>query len=294
MLWAILAVMSAIVYAVSNIIDRFQVTKQFKRHFNLIAITVVVSGVISLALIPFSSYSGLGTMQIVLGFITGALVIPTLLMYYKALKIEEVSTVVGIWAVEPIFVLVLAFVFLGESFGPLKYAGVFLITIGAVLLQLRVTKARFGMAFWLMLGAAVFEAVEIILLKYLLGFAGFTTIFSLTRFGMFAIGLPILILSIGDITKVIKKKGLQPLGMAVVGEILGISAAFLFVVAISVGYATLVTALAYTQPLFVLVMAALVGYFFPKIIDERVSRKLLAQRLISMALIIIGGIIVAL
>ncbi|MDE1833305.1 MAG: DMT family transporter [Candidatus Micrarchaeota archaeon] len=293
MLWAMLVLLSAFLYAASNIVDRFQVTKQFGKHFSLLGITVVISGIMSLALFPLSDYHAMGLAQLGVGLLIGAMAVASLLMYYKALKIEEVSTVIGIWAVEPIFVLVLAYLFLGEAFGPLRYAGVFMITVGAMLLQFRVTKARFGAAFWLMLGAGVFEAIEIILLKYLLSFGGFTTVFSLTRLGIFLFGLPVLALSLRDIRSVVGKRGLAPLGIAGFGELLGVSGAFLFVVAISLGYATLVTALAYTQPLFVLALASLAAYFYPKIIEERVNRKLLIARGVSIALIILGSIAVA-
>ncbi|MDE1811148.1 MAG: DMT family transporter [Candidatus Micrarchaeota archaeon] len=293
MLWAVLVLLSAFLYAASNIVDRFQVTKQFGKHFSLLGITVVISGIMSLALFPLSDYHSMGLVQVGVGLLIGALAVVSLLMYYKALKIEEVSTVVGIWAVEPIFVLILAYIFLGEAFGPLKYAGVFMITIGAMLLQFKVTKARFGTAFWLMLGAGIFEAIEIILLKYLLAFGGFTTVFSLTRLGIFLFGLPVLALSLRDIRSVVRTRGVTPLGIAGFGELLSISGAFLFVVAISLGYATLVTALAYTQPLFVLALASLAAYFYPKIIEERVNRKLLIARGVSIALIILGSIAVA-
>ncbi len=67
------------------------------------------------------------------GFISGFL---GLLLYYKAIKVGEVSVVAPIVASSPLWASLLAFVLLGESFSLMKVAGALLVVSGVIMLTL--------------------------------------------------------------------------------------------------------------------------------------------------------------
>ncbi len=65
------------------------------------------------------------------GFISGFL---GLLLYYKAIKVGEVSVVAPIVASSPLWASLLAFLLLGESFSLLKLLGTVLVVLGVILI----------------------------------------------------------------------------------------------------------------------------------------------------------------
>lgn len=67
------------------------------------------------------------------GFISGFL---GLLLYYKAIKVGEVSVVAPIVASSPLWASLLAFLLLGESFSLMKVAGALLVVSGVIMLTL--------------------------------------------------------------------------------------------------------------------------------------------------------------
>ncbi len=65
------------------------------------------------------------------GFVSGFL---GLLLYYKAIKVGEVSVVAPIVASSPLWASLFAFVLLGESFTTLKLIGTILVVVGVALI----------------------------------------------------------------------------------------------------------------------------------------------------------------
>lgn len=67
------------------------------------------------------------------GFVSGFL---GLLLYYKAIKVGEVSVVAPIVASSPLWASLFAFVLFGESFSFVKVAGTVLVVAGVILITL--------------------------------------------------------------------------------------------------------------------------------------------------------------
>jgi len=59
-----------------------------------------------------------------------------LLLYYKAIKIGEVSVVAPVAATSPLWASLLAFLMLGESFSLLKLVGSLLVVLGVILITI--------------------------------------------------------------------------------------------------------------------------------------------------------------
>ncbi len=67
------------------------------------------------------------------GFVSGFL---GLLLYYKAIKMGEVSVVAPIVASSPLWASLFAVLLLGESFSLLKFIGTILVVVGVILITL--------------------------------------------------------------------------------------------------------------------------------------------------------------
>jgi drug/metabolite transporter (DMT)-like permease len=192
----------------------------------------------------------------------------------------------------PLFVLILAAIFLGEFFTPLKYIGILLLIIGAVLISSKGLKFSLGKAFWLMIASALCISASSVITKYLLGFSDFWTIFAYTRIGAGICLIPVLYFGLSHMRSDVKVHGRRVIGSICLSDILTVVGSLLTTFAISVGSVTLVNALASVQPFFVLAFAVALSIFYPKILKEEIGRSAVALKLIAIAMMFAGVILI--
>ncbi|MFH1752314.1 MAG: EamA family transporter [archaeon] len=290
-MWALLAISSAFLWASSNTIDKYVVSKLVRNPFFPVTVAGILGLVSALIIFFFQGFAYLSIFHIILAFVAGAFIISSFTFYFKALQIEELSTVIPLYYLGPVFITILAAIFLGEIFTPIKYLGITFLIIGAILISsARKLKLNFGKGFWLMILAATTWAIEAIIIKYLLNFADFWTIFSYIKIGMFLTIIPIIFLILPDIKQLIKQKTWKAFGFMGIAESIGITGDFISVTAMSIGFVSLVTSLTATQPFFVLAFAIILSLFFPKILKEEIGRKTILLKIIAIILIVAGAI----
>ena len=215
------------------------------------------------------------------------------LFYFKAVKIEEVSRVVPLFKLSPLFILIFATIFLGEVFTPITYIGILLLVSGAFLISSRnLSSFKLEKPFWFMILSVLFLTFNQIITKYLLGYADFWTIFSWTRIGTFLATIPILMVYFPQFRDVFSKHGNKAVSVITFSQILSLLGIFFITIAVSDGYVTLANALSSTQPIFVLIFATIIGLFYPKFIKEEVSKKQVLQKFIAIILLFIGVILI--
>lgn len=275
MLWAVLAISAALIWAVVNIIDKFVVSKLVKNPL----VPLIFLGIAYLSLT-----------NILLALFVGVFYMITSMFYFKALSIEEASRINPLFFVSSIYILFLAAIFLGEKLSLSNYIGVFLLVGGAVLISLKsITNIGLGRAFWYMMLADIFLAVSSILTKYLLGFTDYWTIFSYSRLGCLIILVPILFYTFSDLVESVKKNGVKLVSLVSTNEILNVFAVLLLVAATSLGSVTLVSAFTALQPFFVLSIAVFLSIFFPHIIKEVVTKRIILIKLVAILILFVGA-----
>jgi hypothetical protein len=70
-------------------------------------------------------------------------------------------------------------------------------------------------------------------------------------------------------------------------------AIFIFTIATSLGPVTLVNSIGALQPLFVLMMTLLFSMFLPHIMKEEIDRHTIFMKVIAIALLIVGSVLVS-
>jgi len=214
--------------------------------------------------------------------------------YFKAVKIEEISRIIPFFYLSPLFILILASIFLGEIFAPIKYLGIFFLVIGVFLISLKkITKISFGKAFWLMILSSFSLAINQVITKYLLGFADFWTIFSWTRIGTIVALIPVYFVCFPDLLSTVKEHGKKVISIISLNESLNVVGVIFITVAASIGYITLVNFLSSIQALFVLIFAVFLSIFYPKILKEEVGKSTVLLKLIAIILMFVGAILVS-
>jgi len=228
---------------------------------------------------------------IVAGFIHTSYVYP----YYRSLVFEEVSRVVPLWQLTPIFVLILARIFLGEILSITDYIAFILIVIGALFFSIkREQKFSLSNALYLMLISSVLVAIFTILAKYAFTIEDLFSAFLYIQMGI-VLSFVILFAKkeyrgrfLHTFTSIPRFACLVAILDVAVGYVS--FAAYSF--AISLGPVTLVSVVYAVQPVYVLLAATVVGIKYKSLIRERVTRWTFTQKLLGVVLIFVGIYIV--
>lgn len=294
MSWILFSILAALTWAVVNTIDKYILTKWVEKPIVPVMILGVIGLIASIVVYFINGFSELSYINILMAFVAGVFYILMILFYFKAVKIEEISRVIPLFYLTPLFILILASIFLGEFFMPVKYLGIILLIIGAFLISThKITKISLGKAFWLMIISCLFLSGNYVITKYLLKFADFWTIFSWTRIGIFIALIPVYFISYPDLLSTVNEHGKKVVVVISISQILNVIGVLFITIAASYGYITLVNALSSVQPLFVLLFAVLLSIFYPGIIKEEIGKTTLLLKSIAIILMFAGAILIS-
>lgn len=289
MSWLSLALLAAFIWALVDVLDKYFVTKLSKNPYVPVMILAPVDFVASMSIFFIHGFETLSPRFVFLGLLAGTFRVLMLFWYFRAAKIEEISRVSPLFYVSPFFLLLLAGIFLGEIFTPAQYAGIVFLVLGAFFIsEKKPFSFQVGKAFWYMILAAFCLSASQIIIKYLLGFFDFWTVFAYTELGVFLSILPIFYLHFSDLRRLFQREGARPFRIMAISEGLNLFAVFLSVMAASIGYITLVNAVSAVQPFFLLFFTVLLSIFFPKILHEKIGGKIVLFKVFSIGLMFFG------
>ena len=288
--WVILAILATLIWTFVAVLDKFIISRELRDPI-LASVTFGTSvfiffGFVSLLfgniLLPLST--------IFIAIIAGIMYVIAVWLFYFSLSKGEVSRFIPVLSTIPIFVLLFAFLFLGEVFTALTYFGVILIVVGAVLIYVKKSTHKIGIdvIFLIVIGAAMFYALRNVILKFAVSQASIWSIFFWVGIGS---GLVSLFLFAMHHPHIRRKARLGVKHMLFSG-ILAAVALLLFTLALSIGPVSLVSALVAIEPLFVFLLATFLSIFHPKFIREKITKSIIMQKLVAIILIIIGAVLI--
>jgi transporter family protein len=204
--WIILALIAPLMWAVSNLIDKFLLDKRLENPLSSMTILGIIS-VLVLIIVPiFYPVSSVSPSFIALAFTAGILNTVMTYFYFKALQFEEVSRIVPWFYISPLFIMAFAAIFLSETLTIPNYIGVFLLVGGAILISLKKTLS-FGRSFWLMMCCVLTSSISSIISKYLLNSADYWTVFFYIRIATLLSVIPFAVSSFKDLLYSARKHG---------------------------------------------------------------------------------------
>jgi len=293
MLWMFAALSAAFLLAIVNTADKFVLTAWIKPRI-LILIIGGMQSIIALSAISISGLDPLPPALILLSVLTGMLFLAYVYLILTGIKGEEVSRVLPFLYTYPLIVLPLSVAFLGETLTSTQYWGVFIIIGGALLASVRENALpHFNRSVCAALSGALIFGMYSVLLKYLVSFADFWSIFFYTRLGILLITSMLLFLQRSELTATIQTNKRSSLGIVLSTEILAAIALYLHTWATDLGPVSLVSALYATRPIFVFILATSVTVFAPHLFREQLSPKTVLIKVSAILLTTIGVILTA-
>ena len=226
--------------------------------------------------------------MIILALAAGSCQVIGVWFYYQSIQDEDVSKMMPLYSIAPIFVALLSWAFLGEVFSKLIYLGILLIIAGSFILSYKKGNHKITLnplLFIVILSTLIF-AFRALFIKMATLQAELWPVF-------FWIGLGTLIPSIVFLViHRIRRNQLKAIEHFFIVDIISQGGYILNLLAISAGPIALVSALTQTKPLLVFIFATFVTLFKPKFIKEDLTRTLVIRKIIAIVLIIAGSLLI--
>ncbi|MGZ8879999.1 MAG: EamA family transporter, partial [Halobacteriota archaeon] len=288
--WFYFALLSSVLISGVNIIDKILIS-DYKIPPLVYVLVISATSLMPLVTLAFFHLTplplGILAFTILVGFVRIYFTLP----YFKALMVEEVSRVIPLLQLTPVFVLILSSVVLHEALRPQDYVAFGLLVLGGTLFAIRLTKGiRISLAFYLMILASFLLALYSVALKYLFSVQDFYTIFiwvQIAGFITFFQFIPFRPFRSSLVTtyKITSRK----IGIIIVAEqAVAYVSLFAYNYAIAHGPITLISSVGATQPLFVLLFATILSYRFPRVLREELTRMDVALKVLGLIAIFAG------
>lgn len=278
--------------------DKFLLEKKIPNPA-IYTLTICSLGLLAIVLLPFGWQQPTFN-QAFWAVMSGVIFTPALYFMFLSLKHGESSRIVPfLGGLQPIIILPLAWYFLGESFSSLFFVALFLFCAGTVLISYEKGQAKKSAYFYAIISTILF-AVSLVVAKWAYNqMDTFITPFVFSRIGATLAALPLLLVP-GVVWYKTKKQQAQKIEqksliLLVIGQTCGAlaSVGINLAIAISINATAIINAMQGLQYAFLFVAVFILTNFFPKIIKENMSPKVLIQKAVATGLIILGLILVA-
>ncbi len=285
-----LSILVGFIWSATNIIDKYVISKHLSDP-GLIYILISIIHIVFGAGIMFFVKESVGIGHLILLAATAAIWIVMGYAYFIAARIEEISRVAPLFALVPVFVTIFGALFLGEVFTIKTYAGITIVVIGSALIMFRghVKALLSSRAFGLMVLSAFAASIQSIVTKYMLNFYSYWTVYAWFTLLAGAIGIMIFARLMPKLRQSIKESGWKGVILYSLSESNSQIAVFLYTIAASLWYISLVSSVVTVQYLFVFIWTILLTRLKPEWIKEELTKKITIQKIFAIVLII-GGI----
>jgi len=292
--WINAAILSAAVMGIANIIDSHLLSRRLPSLGSYLLPMGIIYLIYALVLLVFFPLpGGLGVLPLTAAIGSSILRAVAVTIMFYTLTREEVSRVIPVVHIYPIFVAITAVMLLGESLNYLRWLAIFMVVAGAVMVSLKQSPSgsniRIGKPFILLFASSLLVAAADVTSKYALQYISF-----LNLYGIGALCMCLSFLSMSARSSVFQelrtmnRRG-SAIALIILNELLAPVGIALSFWAIERGPVSLVSTILSSRPIFVFIYALVLGRFFPVFLEWNPARTTLLIRIIAIAMIF-GGI----
>jgi transporter family protein len=292
MSWALIALLAAAIGGAATVANKFVFVRVSTEPVVQVITGGIVGVILSTIVTSIHGHGSLNGTRALIAIIAGVCFGLSLMAMMYALKIGDVSRVGPLRLLTPVFVAILAALFLGETLSIHVYLGIVLILIGAALIEAPKTlEVKLNSVFGLALMSSLMLAGMQVLTKYLLRFSDPYTVMLYVRFGLLLFVIPILIKNFKPMINAIKPRPLYNIGVLALPATLGPAGMFMMMFAADEGPVTIVSTLAMTAPFFILIYVSFLSRILPDVYAERVKNINLPLRAMFVTVMFAGVIL---
>ncbi len=290
--WILFVLTAELIWAFTSFFDKIILSKG---HIKNPFVFVVFNGAMNvflLLLLPFFDFNLLSRIDIFIALTAGLLLTLGIVLYYKAVQYEEISRVLMMWQLIPIFVLIMSFYFLNEPLTKKHFLGFVLLFTAGLLVAYRKINGKFKLskAFYLMLGSTLLISFYYVASKHIYKITDFWNAFMWLRIAAFSGVLVLIEPSIRkEFIYTLRNMNSGIKGLLGFKMIVDFSAFIFLGFAILNGPISLVSALgSATAPVFIFFITFFTTIYLPHIVKEDINKKTILIKALAILLIIVG------
>jgi drug/metabolite transporter (DMT)-like permease len=298
-LWIIASLSTAIIFTGANFFDSYMLSKKMPSLASYILPVGIIQFLIGMVLLVFFPLShNAGLIHLLAAFGSGFFNAFSYVILLNYLRKGEVSRVVPVITSSPIFIALLSMPLLGEILGFWQWFAVVATVFGTVLISLRRddggNKTRLDKSFFILLAAAVMSAMSSVGYKYALETMSFWNMFSVNGICVVTVILFFTLRksTFQELKTLIQRN--QKMGLLIGNQLFAAIGGVLGFVAIANGPVALASTLMNIRPAFVFIFSLVIGRFYPNLLNERMNRSTILVKLVGIALITGGVVIIGL
>ncbi len=297
--WILFSLLYPTIYSFAALIDKYVVSKKVKNPYSWTTYISTIRMLFAVIVFFAISIGGVPFYALAAAFLAGVANAIFHFLYFKAVSKTHISEVISLTFSAPIFVAILAVIFLGEQLSLIKFFGILLAVAGALLISVKkdIKLKRFyvGLIFWVLMVAILMYATHDVLVRYVSSMMSVWYILVVTSLGFFA--------TTSAFTLRFKKmrkgfieifKSPSAMFLGLFNETLAVVGSVSFLIAVSLQQVSYVSAFATIVPVLVFVWTFLFSIFAPQIISEEITPKILAKKFVAISLIVVGVLIITL
>ncbi len=297
--WVAAALASTIIYAGVTVGDKLILTRIGIRLPAFYMFTGVSQGIVSVFILAIDPPQDVPVSAALAGFGGGAFWGTGLTLMFWGLTREQVSRVAPVWHTSPIFVAIMAVLFLGESLWWLQWLAIALVVFGAIAISMRSSDLGIGFGirptFLVILFGAILIGSGQLLLKEGSGDQSVWSLMAFRGLGLFtAMFFPYARpSSFAELFRYMRSASRA--GAIVLNDGIGPFVGNLLLLwAIAIGPISLVSGVVASRPVFVLLITLGIGLLASKLLpDEEMTRSDLALKVMATAAVVAGVVIIA-
>ena len=295
MIWVLYALGSAVMFAFVSTLDKVLLQRYILSSRVFIILVGFVQVLLALCVLPLASWTGYGVddaaIAIVSGLVTGAY----LILLFWAISIQDVSRVVPVASTYPIFIAILAQLFLGEDLGVLAWTGICVTVAGVGLMSFGPTARASDMGkgqtmvFALLITASLMFGLSQILSKVVADDMDVWTLLMWRMLGAAAVCIALLVKVevVPDIMRTLRNPSAVGLLLLTEGALVLVAMVFTLE-AIYNGPVSLASTVMATRPLFVFVLGVALSMGASNVLNEPLEGRILATKMLAIAMMIAG------
>lgn len=297
----VFAIIAAILYAATNHIDKYLISKAVKNadyRALILVSTIIAGGVMALIYLFVCNFQlGFDLPSILLLLFNSALYTVANIFWFKALDRDDTTIIVIMFQLIPVFMLFVSPIFLvDQNISPIQLVGGIIITLAAIFITYEPSKRKFTKEKLVTLAMMAFVsfayAVWFIIERYVNQNHDFnqTTLWSNITLCVVGIFIYLCIKTYRkSFSEMLKSNGVKVIGLNLVNELFNSFGGVLSTFAGTMASVALVSFITQgVQPFAVMLLGILLTRIFPKIEKEQIGKKDIIRRTLTIIVCVIG------
>ncbi len=291
--WLSIAILGSVVFALVSILDKVILVHYIRDARTFIVMVGFITFPMGLLILPFVPFDNYPITVLAAGYFSGFVWGISLIAMFLAMRREDVSRVIPVISISPVFVAILAVMFLAEKLTALHWVAIMATVAGAIIISAKTTGSsrlpNLDSTFLLLIAGSLFIAGGQYLTKVAANDMSVWNLLTLRNMGLGSACILFMFRPyvLREMLRAMTNATSAGLFLLTEGLLVFI-ALVLTIWAIDQGPVSLVATAMSSRPLFVFIMSIALSLPMWKLLNESLDRRTLAIKLVSIAMIIIG------